>query len=80
MKTDREFLMWIHSRLVEVHGENDCIDYMHKLRAIIRSIPKDKMTPNINSCNSLKELQDELNTEKCICIGFFQPSNCPIHG
>lgn len=33
--TDAQFLMWIHERLVHVHGENELVDYPHRLRAII---------------------------------------------
>ena len=36
---DKEFLQWIHDRLVEVHGENKDYDYMHRLRRIIESLP-----------------------------------------
>lgn len=57
---DRDFLMWLHERLTEQHGEMATFDYMHKLRAIIRSTPADKVTPNMASCNSLDELRKEL--------------------
>lgn len=53
---DREFLMWLHERLVSVHGEDACFDYMHKLRAIIKATPADKSTPNIGTGNSLDDL------------------------
>ncbi len=43
--TDRDFLIWIHERLVNVHGENPLFDYMWKLRAVIESTPEDKETP-----------------------------------
>lgn len=43
---DREFLVWIHSRLVHVHGENPNVDYMHKLMAIIGATDLGKVTPN----------------------------------
>ena len=54
---DREFLMWIHARLTEVHKESPIVDYMHKLRAIIESTDKDKITPNVLTCNSLDALE-----------------------
>lgn len=60
--TDREFLMWLHERLVNVHGEDECFDYMHKLRAIINAIPADKKTPNMGSGNSLDELRKMLDS------------------
>ena len=44
---DRDFLMWLHARLEKVHGENAYYDYMHKLRAIIKATPIDKVTPNM---------------------------------
>lgn len=43
---DREFLTWIHERLVHVHNENNNMDYMWKLRSIIQSIPEDQASPN----------------------------------
>lgn len=43
---DREFLIWLHARLVEVHKEPPEIDYMLKLGNIIANYPKDNITPN----------------------------------
>ena len=34
--SDKEFLQWIHDRLVNVHNENENFDYMIKLRKIIK--------------------------------------------
>jgi len=59
---DREFLMWLHERLVDVHGDNPLMDYMHKLRAIISVIPKQQRTPT-GKYNSLDALVDELDKE-----------------
>lgn len=39
---DRDFLIWIHERLEHVHKENPLMDYMHKLRAVILSIPENQ--------------------------------------
>jgi acetylglutamate kinase len=47
--TDQEFLIWIHQRLVLVHGEGPNVDYMHKLRAIIEQMDHTKTTPNVAS-------------------------------
>jgi hypothetical protein len=58
---DREFLIWLHGRLEKVHGENDCYDYMHKLRAIIRATPKDQVTPNMGTGNSLADFLKTLD-------------------
>jgi hypothetical protein len=44
--SDREFLTWIHERMTGVYDEREATDYMHKLRAIIASTPKDRRTPN----------------------------------
>jgi GTP cyclohydrolase II len=33
--TDAEILIWIHQRLVKVHGENPHTDYMHRFREAI---------------------------------------------
>lgn len=54
---DKEFLMWIHERLVNVHGENECFDYMHKLRAVIAATNSEQETPNTAGFNSLAELR-----------------------
>ncbi|CAL9965174.1 hypothetical protein VPHD479_0095 [Vibrio phage D479] len=57
---DRDFLIWIHERLENVHGEHPQTDYMHKLRAIIKNTPADQLTPNMGSRNSLEEMLKEL--------------------
>jgi hypothetical protein len=46
---DRAFLQWVHDRMRFVHGENENVDYMHKLRAIIASVPPGRDTPNVAS-------------------------------
>jgi hypothetical protein len=46
---DSAFLQWVHDRMRFVHGENENVDYMHKLRAIIASVPGDRKTPNVAS-------------------------------
>jgi len=57
--TDRDFLMWIHTRLEVVHGESRLVDYMHRLRAIIAATPKDQVS-KCCGCNSLAELKEKL--------------------
>lgn len=59
---DRDFLSWIHERLEHVHGENPRIDYMHKLRCIIRATPENQETPNIDSKNSLEEMLESIKS------------------
>jgi hypothetical protein len=54
--TDRDFLIWIHARLVDVYHERDTYDYMHRLRAIILATDK-KAVNTYNDCsNSLADL------------------------
>lgn len=43
---DREFLIWIHNRLTEVHGEDSMFDYIHRFRVIIENTPKDRRSIN----------------------------------
>ncbi len=31
---DKDFLTWIHARLVNIHGENPNIDYMRRLKKL----------------------------------------------
>ncbi len=57
---DRDFLIWLHERLVQVHEENSHKDYMHKLRVIIKSIDPDKDTPNMRSGNDINDLMKDL--------------------
>ena len=57
---DKKFLMWLHNRLVNIHGENPFSDYMHKLRAIIKSTPEDKTTPNISTEYTLKVMYEDI--------------------
>ena len=54
--TDKEFLTWLHVRLTNVHGEKSITDYMHKLRAIIKSTDPDKVTPTVDTGNNLEDV------------------------
>lgn len=54
---DRDFLMWIHERLEHVYGERPTMDYMHKLRAVIKGTPSKKETPATLCCNNLEDLK-----------------------
>ena len=56
--TDKDFLKWLHERLVHQHKENPMYDYMHRLRAIINNIDSEKRSPD-SKTNSLDELQKE---------------------
>lgn len=54
---DKEFLKWLHERLVNIYNEDPLMDYMHKLRAIIRDTDDDSYSPNTNTGNSLKDIE-----------------------
>jgi hypothetical protein len=43
---DKNFLSWIHARLCLVHGEDELVDYMHRLRCIVVATPAGQRTPN----------------------------------
>lgn len=45
---DKEFLQWIYNRLNQLHDENVNVDYMLKLKAIIKATDENKITPNIS--------------------------------
>jgi hypothetical protein len=56
---DVEFLLWLHDRLTDVHGEDPIVDYMHKLRAIIASIPMDRDSNGIwNNAEEIRKYID----------------------
>ena len=61
---DRDFLIWVHERLVNVHGEDRLVDYMHKFRAIINSIDKDRVTENVQCLNSIDDLRQEVEERR----------------
>lgn len=58
--TDRDFLIWVHSRLEHEHGQSPLLDYMHKLRAIIANMDPDQRSKGQGK-NSLRELVESLN-------------------
>jgi hypothetical protein len=41
---DRDYLLWLVDRLVDVYHESPNVDFVHKLRAIALTTPKDKYT------------------------------------
>lgn len=43
---DKQFLIWLHARLEYLHGEKSNVDYMGKLRSIIKATPDSQLTPN----------------------------------
>ena len=62
--TDREILIFIHQRLVNVHNESPFVDYMHKLREVIYGMPKDKQSSsNVMTMHST-EVLDEIRSQE----------------
>ena len=59
METDREVLIWFHDRLVHVHKESELMDYMHRLRYIIKGTPKNRTTRK-GCANGMDELRKQL--------------------
>jgi len=41
---DKEFLKWLYKRLLYMYKEDPDSDYMHKLSAIIETIPEEQDT------------------------------------
>ncbi|MCP3941084.1 MAG: hypothetical protein GY710_06330 [Desulfobacteraceae bacterium] len=54
---DKEFLQWIHDRIIEVYGENKNIDFLHRLRKII-----EETEINDNKFTFFKTSIDKLQT------------------
>jgi len=54
---DKEFMIWIHERLVGIYGENPLYDYMHKLRAIIKDIPPEQDTKASQGGNNIEDVR-----------------------
>ncbi len=54
MTTDKEHLQWIHDRIVEVYGENENIDFLHRMRNII-----DKQDTELNLHGVSKSLYSD---------------------
>lgn len=60
---NKEFLTWIHNRLIEVHGENRNSAYMHKLNSVIESVgetERDLYTLKADYSMHLDQLRDLL--------------------
>lgn len=47
--SDKELLMFLYNRLIEVHGEDELYDYMHRMRAIINKMDPKQRTPTFPS-------------------------------
>lgn len=59
---DRDFLVWLYKRLTIVHKERPTLDYMCKLRAIIKNTPKDRMSQNIDTDSPFEDLTEKGKT------------------
>lgn len=77
---DKEFLNWIYERLVHVHGEPENVDYMNKLRCIIKMTDPEQVTRNIvtepweNSiplCSGVIDINVNPVVEYCEQCGFY---------
>ena len=44
---DRDFLLWLHDRIVNVYGEDEDMDFMWALRSIIARMPPDRNSTKI---------------------------------
>ncbi len=53
MTTDKEHLQWIHNRIVEVYGESENVDFLHRMRKII---DKQDTELNLHSVSHQREL------------------------
>lgn len=42
--TDKEFLLWVFERISNIYGENECTDWMLRLKAIAEDYPAYKHT------------------------------------
>jgi hypothetical protein len=72
---DRSFLSWIHARLCLVHGENELVDYMHRLRCIVVATPPGQRTPNDGrGGNSQADLTKEIENSVGECGGWITVS------
>ena len=49
MTTDKEHLQWIHDRIVEVYGENENIDFLHRMRKIIDKQDTELNLPDVSN-------------------------------
>ncbi len=62
---DRDFLLWIHDRLVIQHKDNELSDYMHKLRSIIWAMDPEQDSPP-SPFNSADEMRGALKMKKIL--------------
>jgi hypothetical protein len=58
---DRDFLIWLHQRLLHQHGEDYNADYMGKLRSIINETFPGRLTPNM-----APDIDGEIRVERTV--------------
>ena len=78
---DRDFLMWVHARL-QRRGDDELLDFMHRLRAIIAATPADRVSPNTGEGdNNLGQLRQKLGMgnlcPRCAGSGRYRRLGCP---
>ena len=56
---DRTLLIFLHQRFSNVYHENECVDYLHRLRDIVIATPKGRKAPR-ETCSGAKELEEIL--------------------
>lgn len=64
---DKDFLIWIHNRIKNVYGESPNVDFLYKLRAVIREVPKEKETPSAN-CPRIGGCLISMGGDDCCCL------------
>jgi hypothetical protein len=58
---DSEHLQWLHDRIVNVYGESENVDFLHKFRKIIKTIQDNEN--NFQKYFELKDKMKEKNVE-----------------
>lgn len=64
---DKEFLVWLHERLVHVHGEKPLMDYMHRLRAIIENTYPGKRSFESKPLNDIRDALTKEEAKDWLC-------------
>ena len=66
---DKEFLLFIYTRLVTQHSESTSVDYMQKFRSIIDATNPTQCTPNTPCKHNWVTLTQELGVcKKCLNV------------
>lgn len=65
METDREMLIWIHERLRLVNGDDELLDFMHRLRAIILAT-KPRARHRAGVCHDMTALYAQIKNKSLL--------------